>query len=519
MNTRQLASVLALALPACTVITGDDPPACTGGKCDGGGVEQTCTDPRYNDGTCNLDLACSVPDIDCFRTYDTDAAAAAWWKVEQTKVGQNFPILDESDPRFAKVRDALDQGWAAFKVHRPVGMLADKRPALVLVDKPMIQNAAFVYGEPEHNAQPFVVMVETPALASNVDATSLLGVMMHELQHAVGLHKLGTNDEKIRKFYVAPTGTDPLGRQQADDANLHQLGEAWQQAASQVGPYSQAELGGLPINGITNQMLLTVVNQALQGHPDICTAPVQALGAAQDAATANPDPLDGSLTSDLSTIAPQISDALAAMRDQCLPNYPYDVIDVGAALSMMTREQFQATLEPRDVDLVAGKHFIDGLTALVEDRRASMRDAEAAFQTASGEPWSQLRYFSVEEDADDVSTIVMRAAHKDPDAMSKFFLAVGLAPDAASACSAKVASGLPGYGVDLTDEHHAVCWRVGHQQRAATEARTLTRPTIDSALPSAVLRAPAEPGLAIAVPVRMPGRIPTAPDPRSRIAD
>jgi len=480
--------MFAIGLAGCVVFGDDDSHE--------PGVDQSCVDARYGDGVCNLDLACSVPDIDCFRTFATDAEAATWWMTEQTKIGQSFPIVPESDPRFGKVRDALDQGWAAFKVHRPVGTLAAKRPALVLVDKPMIQNAAFVYGDTD---QPFAVMVETPALVGNVTTEELLGVMMHELQHAVGLHKLGMNGDKLRAFYVAPTGSEPLGRNQNDDANLHMLGTAWREAAAQVGSYSQSELGGFPFAGVFYQMMSTVAGQAVQAHPDVCTAPVQALNDAQGAATANEDPLDSSLTVDLQTVAPQIESALGSLKADCLPSFPYDLIQVGASMAMVTPEQYEAMLEPRDVALVKGKHFVDGLIAIVEDRRATMRDAEAMFQSATGEPWSQLRFFSYEEDADDVSTIVMRAAHKDPNAMSKFFLTV-LPPAVASACSAKVASGLPGYGVDLTDEHHALCWRVGHEQRAATEARTLA-PQIG------------------AVAIRIPGRFPMPPDPRTRIAD
>ena len=43
-------------------------------------------------------------------------------------------LLGPSDPRWAKTRALLDDGWAAFKANRPVGMLREKRPALVLLD-------------------------------------------------------------------------------------------------------------------------------------------------------------------------------------------------------------------------------------------------------------------------------------------------------------------------------------------------------------------------------------------------
>ena len=44
------------------------------GKADGNG---TCEDAKYGDGTCHIDLACGVPDIDCFQTYASDEEATA----------------------------------------------------------------------------------------------------------------------------------------------------------------------------------------------------------------------------------------------------------------------------------------------------------------------------------------------------------------------------------------------------------------------------------------------------------
>ena len=37
--------------------------------CGGGGDDEfSCSDPKYGNGTCDLDTACSAPDIDCFVT-------------------------------------------------------------------------------------------------------------------------------------------------------------------------------------------------------------------------------------------------------------------------------------------------------------------------------------------------------------------------------------------------------------------------------------------------------------------
>ncbi len=461
---------LALSLIACTPEPGDDDTGCTGGKCDGSSVDQTCSDPRYGDGTCDLTLTCGVPDIDCFRTFATDAEAAAWWTQEEQINMMPFPVLPETDPRFARIRGALDAGWDAFKHHRPVGELASARPALVLVDQPLA-HAAFVYGDSAHDDQPFAVMVETAAIDLGAGDDAVLAVMLHELQHAVGLHLLGDRIETIRKFYAAPGlgEQEPMGRDQADDADVRTVALAWIDAATQIGPYSQTELGGLPLAGELASMLATVDTLALQAHPDLCSAPVATITELSNELAGAQSLLDGALPALPEGADAQIAQALATLRDDCLAQFPYDLIDVGAQTLMVTSAEFEAQLAPRDVALVKGKHFIDGLAALTLDRRATMRTAEDLFAEAKGVPWTDARYFSHEEDADDVSGIVMAAAGKDPTKLGEFFATVQAAP-ARAACEATAA---PGYGVDLTDAHHAVCWRIAHNQRQSDDRRAV----------------------------------------------
>ena len=487
MTTRHLAYVFVIALTGCpSPNDGDD--------------ASVCSDPRYGDGTCDVHLSCDVPDIDCFQTFDSDAQAATWWTTTGGPlVGQSFPTVPSSDPRFAPVRAALDKGWDAFKAHRPVGELANERPALVIVNKPQLQNAAFVIGDPAHNNQPFVVMVETPALALGVDDTALLGVMMHELQHAVGLHKLGDISDKLRAFYTAPAGMEPLGRDQQDDANVHQVGDAWRDAAAQIGPDIQPELGGFPTGGYFLTMLAAVAKDSVTQLPSQCTTPATDLENIANTLIGARDPLDGSLPQLSASDATVITNAFAAFRDTCLAGQTFGVIDIGAAMANMTPAQFEAQLDAHDIALIKGKPFVDGLVAIVEDRRSAMTDTENAFTSSTGEGFEQLRFFSYEEDADDVSAIVMGAAGLDATSMSKFLLAV-LPSSVQSTCTSEVANGLPAYGVDLTDEHHATCWRIGHQTR---EAAARARKPIASG----------------PVVVRRPGKIPMPPNPADHIAN
>lgn len=493
MAGRLLIAMWCAALTACA-FDANDSLDCDDGKCD---APQTCGDPRYGNGACDLALDCAVPDIDCFSTFADDPAAVAWWaENEQRLLGAKVPIVPLDDPRYRDVRAALDRGWEAFRVARSVGKLAAARPALVILDRPFA-SGAFVAGDPMNNTQPFVVFVETAMLALDADPDGVLGIMLHELQHGVGLHLLGDR-ARFRRYYVAPPGSEPRGREQDDHAEVRAAGEAWRAAASEVGPYSARELGSLPISGVLFNMLAQVLGSALQSHPATCTNAAERIDAITKRVATTKDPIDGSL-GDLAWFPPNVAAALAALDNDCLAGFPHSFIDVGAAFAGTTPAEFLAQLNAHDRALVEGKGFVAGLTALVDDRRAAMRATEVAFATEVGVPWSQLRYYSYEEDADEVSMQVMRAQGKDSEGVVDMF--VGLLGAGEAKCRAQLAGLLP-YGVDLTDEHHATCWRAGNMHRNGGAYAGRAAPT-----PAAFV------GPSTPMATRQPGRLPTPSPP------
>ncbi len=482
---------LTLSLSACVEVQGDGP-ECTGGKCDGAGVEQTCTDPQYGDGVCQLQLDCAVPDIDCFHTFATDADAAAWFSglelqlaAEEGRTART--ILSETDPRFQRARALLDRGWDAFRLRRPVGMLAAQRPALVLLDDPAVN--AFVAPDLATQTSAFSVQVQTGLLAGGADDDELLGVMMHELQHAAALHLIGDTKERLRTFFVAADGNEPFGFTMGDDPHATAAGVAWRGLASQVAPYSATELGGMPIGGELDQIFLAVLQSGIQSNPNGCANAVELANSLRNQITGSRDPLDSHLRIDLAQVPARATAALTALRSECLPGFTHSFVEVVAALGNTTPGAIEAGLDANDRALVTGKHVIDAIAAVVADRRARMRATELEFERATHEPWTNLRYFSYEEDADDVAVTVLRGANVDPTGNATF-LRSALPAEARTRCDAVLdANEVPHFGVDLFDEHHSTCWRVYHSRamadfghtpqpmaRTQTEANDIVRP-------------------------------------------
>jgi hypothetical protein len=494
------AVLVAALIPSCSIISDDDEVICEGGKCDAG---ETCTDPRYGDGVCHTDLACVEPDLDCFLTFETDEEAATWFGEFETKLAaeegrEPRTLLPSSDPRFVQTRELLDRGWEAFRSNRPVGKLRFARPALVLVEDETVN--AFVAPDLESGRAGLAVMVQTGLVALNGTEDATLGVMMHEFQHAVGLHVVGDTKARLRRFYVAPEASEPIGKDTVEDARARDAGTTWRAAADEVGYFNNAELGGLPIAGQIDQIFKIVFQRGLELDEAACARSRDLVNQLRTDLLSSIDPIDSALTADLSGFAVRIETTLRALRDECLAGVDVTFPEVVAGLAGVTPDVIEAQMTAEDKALIANKHIVDAIAALTADRRTKMRAIEAAFATDSGRPWSALRYFSTEEDADDVSVPVLRAAGLDPAGNGDFLLSV-LQGEANTRCTQLLDYGdVPPYGVDLADEHHGTCWRVHH-------VRALADKTARSAAPRAIPSNPVAAPARLPIPVRLRDRL------------
>lgn len=481
----------------CTILADDDG---AGGKADGFG-DATCDLPAYGDGTCQSDLACAVPDIDCFLFFDSDAAGGAWFqKIEETIAAQELrpprAQIAESDPRVQHMRELLDRGWEAYKQTNPVQDLGEHRPALVVLEDPTVN--AFVMPDLESGNAGFAVMVQTGVLDLGLEDAPMLGLVMHELEHAVRLHVRPEVGDRIRRFYVADY-REPLGFEELDDPVAREHGTAWRGFASEVGSFPAEDLGGLPLGGQLSQ----IFNNVMVAHAmdPGCAEPVAAFKAVVNDVAAAISPLDADIHL-AEPIRPRVDAALAGLRDQCLPDFGDGFIDVVASIAGTSADEVRASLSAEDLAMVVDVHFVDAVAALAIDRRGKMRAAEAAFAAASGQAWDALRFYSTEEAADDATVPVLHQIPLDPEGLGAFFLLALLDPDSSASCSAILAGGdTPPYGADLSDEHHATCWRV-HHVGAVADSGKLYPPTDD---PAQYLR---RPGAATAPAPRRPRLIP-----------
>jgi hypothetical protein len=450
--------LLAIALATgCVDMPGDDPGA--GGKADGDG---SCTDAKYGDGMCHVDLGCGIPDIDCYEVYADDDAATA------SATAAGIATLPTTDARYAKARTQLDKSWEMFKQHTPLGQLAEKHLGLVLVKDDTVN--AYVYPGSMPGVAKFAVHIQSGLLDSAMTEDEFHGIMFHELTH---LQKLHTSDEvylRVRRYYVAPEGAEPIGASQIDHAEVREAFLAWEKAVAFSGVFTDDELAGLPYGGEIHHVFTGFFQNEMSRKP-ACSDAIKKLSYR----TAEPK-ASYSLFYDAPILTPEYkaqSEALIAAVRACIGSDSLSFLSARQQLSGQLQSILASALTPADAAL-DGMPALDALLALQTDRRAKLVAMEQQFAMKTGRPWTSLRYFSSEEEADDHSARLTKLTGVAETGVTGFLFA-NLSAAETDLCKAALdaPSMPPPYGEYLIDEHHAACWRIAHarQVKAATSDR------------------------------------------------
>lgn len=447
-------SLLALAGCSATLLPAGDPAADP--------AAATCGDAMYGDGTCQLDLACGIPDIDCYAVYPTDQDAAM---AVQRATG--YATLRTSDPRYARAHALVDRAWDMFRAEVAVDRLAEQRLSVVVMDSGA-QNA-FVLADPRPGMVMWSIQIYRGLLDTMTD-DEVVSVLLHELSHAVRQHVVAGVAESVERFYVTST-PEVLGYRQGDSAPIRALAQAWRRAAILAGPYSSVALQALPLGGDLGLLFEEYVAR----QPYIVPACADALAALQRIADrASIRPLDGAF--EPRSIDPYAYQASYVALTACTPP-SLTFRNLVAPLGSAWMNWIGAAIEPSEA-AVWERPALEAIFTLVGQRRRAMRTLEARLASEHGVGWSQIRIFTYEEAADDESVHIATRTGEASRLGSAFHAMLGTT---AAECDDLLASGrLVPYGVDLTEPHHALCWRIGHAAQVASEpassARTLVVP-------------------------------------------
>jgi hypothetical protein len=407
-----------------------------------------------------------------YKAFASHDEAASWFDTFKTSPAgvlhgdSKISVVAESDPRYADVHREVDAIWAIFKALFPRDTEGLELPRVLLLDN--AKRNAFAVFDRELGLLPHAFMINTGLLKSgsgDVDIDGLRGVIAHELAHHVLKHGWDDNHEKVNRFYLAANATGAqFGFEQTNDPALSEGGNKFIELASVSGDWPVKAWNGFPrANGVLGKIKTYIHNEAKKKNAAACATAEQSL--AKVATAAAPIVADG--TSVVPATAAELKALDAATREYLARELTCTNVLTDSLVKMAAA--FLGTTEAAV------------LAELPDETKAAMAPAKTAYEAVARItvahdaalikiPVDGLRYYSTEEEADDVSVnVLLRLEGANPNGMGAFFRD-GMDDAARAKCDAEIASGEPKYG-RLSDGHHATCWRMWHVAKLVTYLR------------------------------------------------
>ncbi len=378
-------SSLCLLLSACIVSTDDDDgdgasaddSAEPDDQADVGDVADDdlgdCTSAEYGDGTCQVTSTATRPTStassssktrprsrpgssssrSCWRP-SSSATRAPWWRTAIRASSACASCSIRAGPRTRP------------STRSPTWRRAARRWSSSRTRPPN----AFVIPDLESGNAGFAVMVHTGLLDLDAPDEEMLGLVMHELEHAVGLHIVGDVKERLRTFYVADGRAVRLRgpRRTRPRASTASPGASWQARWAVPGPGA----GRPAARGRPAVPDLQHGGAGARRGPGLHRrrSPTSRRSIGHPAAFS---PIDADLVLDDPSIQVRVDDVAARAARRVPVRLPASFIEVLAELGGVTPEEVRAQFTPEDLGPGRGPALHRRRDELTLDRRERMR--------------------------------------------------------------------------------------------------------------------------------------------------
>jgi hypothetical protein len=400
--------------------------------------------------------------IEHYKMFATHADALGWFEGIAKRYQLDGKPLPTTDPNYDPLEKELEVIWKSFTELFPRDTEGLTKPPFIVLTDSQDVNAFAIY-DPELAISPHVFIVNVGIFTSKngrANTTQIRGLIAHELAHHVLKHQWPDNREKVQKWYsVDKAAADGFGWQQKDDPTLRKTGVAFVTATTDTGDSPLVEWNGVPrLGGILSKTLTYVHRDARAREPEKCSASELAYEALEIYLK--------SVTDTLQTLS--LTAAVKKRIDELTRAYVEKELACGGSstdtLWKSLAEQYQTT------EAAFKAQLAKTTTATIIDNARSPTDAVFSLvkrydqSTVSLGDVSKLRYYSTEEEADDVSINVLFRAGYDANGTASLLEDIGRDDAWAKACKAASDAGEPSYG-PLSDDHHHACWRIWHSKQ------------------------------------------------------
>ena len=399
-----------------------------------------------------------------YKIFEKHDDALAWfntWKASPVGVAHGdskIDVISLEDARYETVEKEVAAVWGVFRKLFPnetEGLTAP--PFVVLIDKPGAE--AFAVYDRTLEVSPHAFMVGTGLLTDdNGKATSraaLHGLIAHELAHHVLKHQWPGVGDKVARHYSAKNAVGAkFGFEQTDDAATRKTVTAVTNLQGWIGKVTAPELSGVPLSGGTLMYIMAAMHKtAAAVLPSKCEPATAALKAASVSFQDSFDPVTQTFdpTPAKREELARLTSEFIRLEPACAAGSTKSFYELGGEAKGTTAAEFKSSLTQGQIDLI--ERSKTPFETIVTWTKSGI-DATAKFPT-------DLRFYSTEEEADDVAVNVLFETKDDPQAFHAMLVREIGTAEQEVACTRLAEKSEPPYG-SLSDDHHSPCWRTWH---------------------------------------------------------
>lgn len=397
----------------------------------------------------------NADDYDLFSSWEDAAAAMKNIEEELAKNQQRAArkILPHDSSLYAPAESITRNIRTAFEQYFPEETSGVPVPYVVIIDEPQPNAMVLARGGKIQN----LVLIHSGFLSTHSNKEVVAGILAHELAHHALKHLLRNVSQSLERTYFAETSFSTQAFSRANSEKAQALMSEYNALAKRSGGVTESWTMNFPVGmslvDNTKVQMLLIQKGVLSGGSQ-CEKIMPTI--AQAVPVLNRFFLGATIGESESASTQEIVASARDMLLECVRPLKQKYSEVAAEALGVPETAILAGLTETGRqwnDQNAGVAFFE----IVGTDKQRLREIDASARSL------QLRQYTIEDEADEVATIIGRALRFETPIMADFMEAL-LPTEARETCRVQIASASGPYYGPLYDPHHSTCWRVGRAE-------------------------------------------------------
>jgi hypothetical protein len=398
----------------------------------------------------------NVNDYDLFSSWE-DAEAAMkniekGWAQNQQRSSRK--ILPHDSSLYAPTEAIVRNIRTAFEQYFPEDTNGVPVPYVVIIDDP--QPNAFALSR--NGKMQNLILIHSGLLSTNSRKEEVAGILAHELAHHTLKHSVKNVSQSLLRTYFAEKIYSTQAFSRANNDGAVALVFEYDAIVKRTGHVTESWTMNFPVgpSGADNMKVQQMlIQKGAQAGGSQCDKIMPTLGQALPVLNRFflGAPIDESAAASTQKIVALAQDLFLGCVDPIKQKYS----EIAAEALGVSESVILARLTEKGLEWNAGKPGVAFFEIVGIDKQR-IREIDASARSL------QLRQYTMEDEADEVATIIGLALRFEKPILANGLETLLLPAEARETCRVQIASAAgPDYG-PLAVPHHSTCWRVGRAE-------------------------------------------------------